>query len=161
MGMCTQPTNRREYVLAQVHRSANAHARTRKIDRFVYGRKPLLEHWTGRIYEYKFDWNIHVVATSYVCQHDVLGALHFILAFLRPSSRAPAVERIVSATCVLQSRRVSYEQVSPSIAWGCLNRCTRGSHGCHEDMLFIWHSWVRDMRVASAWRVARRRSFAT
>ena len=66
----------------------------------------------ARIYEWQLVWHVHFVATSSACQHDVLGALHLILAFLRPWSRAPAAERIVFATCVLQARREALRGVA-------------------------------------------------
>ena len=48
---------------------------------------------------------MHTLSQSHTSVwHAVFGALHFIRFVLRPSSRAPAVERIESARCVLQAR---------------------------------------------------------
>ena len=53
---------------------------------------------------------MHTLSQSHTSvQHDVFRASHLILGFLRPSSRAPAVERIEPARCVLQARRQAFE----------------------------------------------------
>ena len=76
--------------------------------------------------------------------HDVFGALHLIRFFLRPSSRAPAVERIESARCVLQARGEALRGVArrrsfaARVAEACMpigGVCasqSRGSEACLE-----------------------------
>ena len=87
------------------------------------------------------DWNVHIVAISYVCQHDVVGALHFrILGFLRPSSRAPAVERLDPARCVLHARCEARRGAA-------VLRSVALRHACQFEVCALrnqealWHAW--------------------
>ena len=119
-----------------------------------------------QLQEYDFTntdlFGMHVVAIPYVCQHDVFGALHVILGFLRPSSRAPAVERIDPARCVLHARCEALRGVARrrSFAERCAEACvpirgvrasqSRGFGACIEVCAFrnqevVIHAWKADV----------------
>ena len=92
-------------VLAQVHRSANAHAHAHAQSNGEEEDSTPLNTRFGRPSPESVSIGMYMLSQSVTSvKHDVLGTLHLIRVFLRPSSRAPAVERIESARCACQAR---------------------------------------------------------